>query len=194
MLLNMCKNALIRGLLIALKHSGVVSDQHLGTVTGKYINGHTLKSMKMIDKVDKLDSDLKESMIVSDLMVDIPPISKEDNPVLLVEFVTRHFKETGEIINLNSIPDTIAAAPLRIAMKIKSKKATSEVVDDVEPKAKKPKKEMTAPQLNMVESALSSIQEEVVDLEHVKVLNKMTRGGTTVGSSKAAFSQPKQKD
>jgi len=154
----------------------VVSDQHLGIVIGKYVNATTLKSMKMIDKVDKLDSDLKE-----------------ENPVVLVEFMTRHYKETGEIINLNSIPATIGGAPLRIARKRKSKKASSEAVDDAEPKAKKPKKAKTAPQLNVVESTLSSIQEEVADLEPVKVLDKRTRGGTTVGSLKATSSKPKQK-
>jgi len=79
------------GLLTALKNSSVVSDEHLGTVTGKYINGHTLRSMGIVKTVDKLESDLHESMIISDIMVDFPPISKEENPVVQVNFVTRHF-------------------------------------------------------------------------------------------------------
>jgi len=118
------------GLLTALKNSVVVSHEHVRTVTGKYINGHTLRSMGIVKTIDKLESDLHESMIVSDLMVDFPPISKEDNPVVMVEFITRHFKETGEIINLNFILDTIVGSPLRIARKRKSRKSASEVVDD----------------------------------------------------------------
>jgi len=39
-------------------------------VDGKYINGYTLRSMGLIKTVDKLETDLKESMIVSNLMAD----------------------------------------------------------------------------------------------------------------------------
>jgi hypothetical protein len=52
------------GLLSALKNSGVVSDEYLGIVVGKYINGYTLRSMGIIKTVDKMETDLKESMIV----------------------------------------------------------------------------------------------------------------------------------
>jgi len=38
-------------------------------------------------------------------MTDFPPISKEDNPEVLIHFVNQHFQEIGEIINLNSIPE-----------------------------------------------------------------------------------------
>ena len=57
------------GLLIALKQSGVVCDEHLGTITGKYINGKTLRNMGIVRKVEELSLDLMESQIVSDLML-----------------------------------------------------------------------------------------------------------------------------
>ena len=64
------------GLLKALKDSGVDSDNHLRTMTGKNIKGYTLRIMGIVKTVDKLEFDLKESMIVSDLMIDFPQISK----------------------------------------------------------------------------------------------------------------------
>jgi pentose-5-phosphate-3-epimerase len=111
-------------LLTALKNSGVVFDVHLGTMIGKYINGFTLRSMGIVKNVDKLEYDLKESMIVPDLMVDFPPISIEDNAEVLAAYVTTHYEKTGEIINLSSIPETQVGVPLRVASKKrKSKKA-----------------------------------------------------------------------
>jgi len=45
------------GILIALKDFGVVFDDHLGTMTGKYIKANTLRSMGIVKKVEKLESD-----------------------------------------------------------------------------------------------------------------------------------------
>jgi len=177
------------GILKALKMSDTVADDHMGTVVGKYINANTLKSMYLVKEVEKREADLKESMIVSDLMTDFPPISKEDNPEVLAAYVITHYERTGEIINLSSILDTMAGAPLRIAnKKRKSKKMTSEAaeVEVFEPKPKKAKKEKIASQVNIAEPALPAIQEEVFDLEPVKILEKRTRGG----SSEVASSQP----
>jgi len=183
------------GILNALKVSRVVSDDQLGTVVGKYINGSTLRSMNLVKTVDKLETDLKESMIVSDLMVDFPPISKENNPKVLVAYVTTHYEQTREIINLSSIPNTMAGTPLRIAKKRKSKKFSSEAVEveAFEPKPKKAKKEKDVPHVNIVEPVLPTIQEEVEDLEPVKVLDKRTRGGKTFGSSEVVPVQPQSK-
>jgi len=47
--------------------------------------------MKMIEVVEKLDYDLKESMILSNLMNDFPPISKQDAPEVYVIYVYEHF-------------------------------------------------------------------------------------------------------
>jgi len=74
---------------------------------------------------------------------------------------------------------------LPIATKRKSKKkAASEAAEEEEasePKPKKVKKEKGT--LQEVGSPMRTIQEEVMDLEHVKVLNKITRGGASSGSS-----------
>jgi len=112
-------------------------------MTEKYINGYTLRRMGIVKAVDKLDSNLKESMIVSDLMAVFPPISKEDNPEVLAAYVTTHYEKTREIINLTSTPETQAGVPLRVASKKrKSKKITSEDVEvgESEPMPKKQKK------------------------------------------------------
>ncbi|RHN66559.1 hypothetical protein MtrunA17_Chr3g0092441 [Medicago truncatula] len=186
-------------LLKALKDSNVVADEHLGTVVGKYISGYTLRSMCIIKEVDQLKSDLKESMIVSDLMTDFPPISKEDPPEVLVAYVTTHHEKTGEIINYSTIPYTMAGTPLRIASKKrKSKKITSEAaeVEVSDPKPKKPKKakkEKVVPQENIVGPAIPTVQEKFKDLEPVKILDKRTGGGTSVGSSKVLSDHPQPK-
>jgi len=185
------------GILKALKKSGSVFDDQLGTMFGKYINAFTLKNMYQVEEAKKLSTDLKESTIVSNLMEDFPPISKEDNHEVLPAYVTDHFEKTGEIINYSSIPDTMAGTPLRIASKKrKSKKSTSEDVETEasEPKPKKAKKEKVVPQENIVVAALPTIQKEVEDLDPVKVLDKRTRGGkVVVGSSGDIPAQPMMK-
>jgi len=183
------------GILKALKITGLVFDDQLGTMVGKYINAFTLKNMYLVEEAKKLSTNLKESTIVYDLMEDFPPISKEDNPKVLAAYVTNHYEKNGEIINYSSILDTMAGTPLRIASKKrKSKKSTSEDVETeaFEPKPKKAKKEKVVAQVNIVVAALPTIQKEVEDLEPVKVLDKRTRGGkAVVGSSGAIPAQPK---
>ena len=71
---------------------------------GKFINAHTLKSMNLIKVVEKLKTGLREPMIVSDIMIDFPPISKEDNPEYLIYYVDEYFRNTGKPINLSTIP------------------------------------------------------------------------------------------
>ena len=69
------------GILNALKEVNYFTDAQLGTVTGKIINGSTLKHMKLIKKEDYkvLSTDLKESTVLSNLMDDFPPICKQDH-------------------------------------------------------------------------------------------------------------------
>jgi len=59
-----------------LSDTKVFTDKHLGTVTGKVINGSTLRHMKLIRKEDykKLDADMKESTTISNLIESFPPI------------------------------------------------------------------------------------------------------------------------
>jgi len=66
--------------LRALSDTNVFTDKHLGTVTGKVINGSTLRHMKLIRKEDykKLDTNMKESTAISNLMEGFPPIFKQD--------------------------------------------------------------------------------------------------------------------
>jgi len=141
--------------------------------------------MYLVEEVIKLPTDLKESMITSDLMVDFPPISEEDPPEVRAAYVYDHYQKIGEIIHYSSIPDTMYGAPLKIASKKrKSKKAS-------EPQPKKAKKQKAVVQVSEAVFAFPSIQEEVEDLEPVKVLEKRTRGSESVGSSGSIPAQPK---
>jgi len=182
------------GILNTLQTIGAVSNDQLGTMVGSYINAKTLKSMRMIKKVEKLESNLTESMIISNLMEDIPPISKEDHPVVIADYVAWYYKETGIALNIDQLPDTLGGAPLRIASKKKkTNKRASEVVDieeASEPKKKKAKKAKDVHQEQATGSEVPSIQDEVQDLELAKILNKRTNSGKTVGSSQSLPPQP----
>jgi len=80
------------GILKALKQSQVVNDHQLGTVTGKVINGHTLRKILLIKKEDltELITDLKESSVVSNLMDDFPPICRQDPHEVRAAYVYEH--------------------------------------------------------------------------------------------------------
>ena len=56
------------GLLEVLKMSKAVNDNQHGTMVGKYINGSTLYSMHLVKMVIRMDTDLQESNILSNLM------------------------------------------------------------------------------------------------------------------------------
>jgi len=64
------------GMLKVLKLSKVVDDNQLGTVVGKYINGSTLYNMHLVKTTIKMDIDLQESNILSNLMDNSHPIFK----------------------------------------------------------------------------------------------------------------------
>jgi len=101
--------------------------------------------MKLIDKEDytKLDRDLKESDVVSNLMDDFPRICKEDPLDVRINFVLEDYQNTGETIKLVEILDTMYGGALPIARKRKPKRRTTSEVDDLEessePKQKKAK-------------------------------------------------------
>jgi hypothetical protein len=136
-----------------LKKLKIITDAQLGTVTGKVINGSTLKHMKLIKKEEytKLKSNLKESSVVSKLMDDFPPICKEDPLDVRVNFILEHYQTTGETIKLDEIPETMYGGALPVAQKRKSKKRIISEADDVEeasePKKKKAKKVKDAPKV-----------------------------------------------
>jgi len=77
------------GILKALKQTKIITDAQLGTVTGKILNGRTLRKMHLIKKEDfkELKTDLKESYVVSNLMDDFPPICRQDPPDVRANFV-----------------------------------------------------------------------------------------------------------
>jgi len=82
------------GILEPLKLSKVVNDDQLGTVVGKYINGTTLKHIHLVKEVVKMETDMKESNILSNLMDDFPPISKQYPIDVQAAFVYDHWKTT----------------------------------------------------------------------------------------------------
>jgi len=78
-------------LLNVLRSIDVVYDEHLGTMTGKIFNGRSLRYMNLVDKYDKLSTDLHESRVVSDMMIDFPQISKQNNPEVLASYVHLYY-------------------------------------------------------------------------------------------------------
>jgi len=130
-------------------------------------------------------------MILSNLMDDFPPISKEDPPEVRAAFVYEQWKTIGEVIKYNDIPDTMYGVPLRVASKKrKAKKAASEAAEGEasKPKPKKAKKEKVVQEVGF---AMPTIRDEVRDLEHVKILNQRTRGGSSTESLRTIPPQPK---
>jgi len=141
------------GILNTLKEINLFTDAHLGTVTGKVINGSTLKHMKLIKKEDytELSIYLKESAVVSNLMDDFPPICKQDPLDVKVNFIMDHYEKTGQTIKRSDIPDTMYGGALPIAKSRKSKKraiSKTEYIEEApEPLPKKAKKAKAATQV-----------------------------------------------
>jgi len=63
-------------ILKALSDTKVFTNKQLGTVTRKIINGSTMRNMNLIKKevYKKLDTDMKESKAIPNLMEYFPPI------------------------------------------------------------------------------------------------------------------------
>jgi len=171
------------GLLNIIKKIGVSFDKDLGTCNGRILNARTLGYMKIVDpsKVKILKTDMTGSEISSDLMVEFPPISKEDPLEVLAAYVLQHFEDTGDVIAYCQIPLKLNV-PLKIARKRITKDESDEEDVEEKPKAKKGKKAKVS------EPAAPDIQEEVPDLEPVQVMEKRTIGGSSEDAS-----QPKKK-
>jgi len=150
--------------------------------------------MHLVKAVIRMDTDLQESNILSNLMDNFPPICKQDSPDVRAHYVYEHWKATRETIKYSDISDTMYGGSLQVAFKKRKskKKATSEADNEEasEPKKKKAKKSKDAPQEQLVGSEVPTIQDEVQDLEPAKILNKRTRSGKTVGSSQSLPAQP----
>jgi len=134
---------------------------------------------------------LKESKAISNLMEGFPPICKQDPLDVQLYFIHDHFQATGETIQLEDIPEQMYGGALPEAKGRKSKKRAlteAEYLDDAfEEPSKKSRKAKVA---EATGSALSTIQEEVQDLEPVKVLNKRTRSGKEAELSPPQPAQP----
>jgi len=123
------------GFLKALNDTKIFTDQQLGTVTGKIINGSTLRNMNLIEKevYKKLDTDMKESRAISNLMEDFPPICKQDPLDVQLYFIHDHLTKTRETIHLKDIPEEMYGGTLPVAKGRKSKKRAlteAEYLDD----------------------------------------------------------------
>jgi len=169
------------GILNTLKEVNIFTDAQLGTVIGKIINGSTLKHMKLIKKEDYtvLSTDLKESIVVSNLMEDFPPICKQDPVDVRVVYIMDHYERTGQTIKLSDIPENMYGGALPIAKSRKSKKRAmteAEYVEDApEPAPKKAKKSKATSQEKLVGPKVLSIQQEAQELDASEVLDKRTR-------------------
>jgi len=183
-------------ILKALSDTKVFTNQQLDTMTGKIINGSTLRNMNLIKKdvYKKLDIDMKESRAISNLMEEFPPICKQDPLDVQLYFIHDHLTKTRETIHLEDIPEEMYGGTLPVAKSRKLKKRAlteAEYLDDAfeqpSQKAKKAKKEKVSIQ---VDPAIPTIQEEVTDLAPTKVLSKRTRSGKEAEPSPPQPAQP----
>jgi len=88
--------------------------------------------MHLVKTVIKMDTDLQESNILSNLMDNFPPICKQDPPDVRAYYVYEHWKATRETIKYSNIPDTMYHGSLPVASKKRKakKSASSEAVEE----------------------------------------------------------------
>ena len=86
---------------MSIKDTRSVSNKNLGTCTWRILNGRLLGFMKIIEQSKEkiINSDMTESEVMSDLMKDFPPISREDNLVVITQVVAQHLFDTDLEIN-----------------------------------------------------------------------------------------------
>ena len=117
-------------------------------------------------------------------MENFPPICKQDPLDVQLYYIHDHLKSTGESIQLEDIPETMYGGALPIAKNRKTKRKPLSEAEYLEEASKQPAKKAKKAKKDKVTEAtgfdLSTIQEEVQDLEPVKVLNKRTRSGKEV--------------
>ncbi|KEH29880.1 hypothetical protein MTR_4g053915 [Medicago truncatula] len=150
------------GIIKMLKEADIFSDEHLGTVRGKFINAETLKSMKLIGVKDvkKLPTDLKESDAKSALMPNFPPICKQDPLEVQMNYIREHFERTKDKISLKDVLEEMYGGVLPVAKSKKTKsKALSkeEYLEEEVPRSKRSRKadqvEVAAPKPKKAKSA-----------------------------------------
>jgi len=142
-----------------------------------------------------LATDLKEFEVVSNLLVDFPPICTQDPLDVRVSYIFKHYETTGETIRMEDVPETMFGGALLVASKKKRKLTKEEYLSEAteeasEPQKKKAKKVKVAPQAEATGSGVQTIQDKFQDLDPAKVLNKRTRSGKTTESSQPQPNQP----
>ena len=86
------------------------------------INASTLKNMRLIPKVTKLETDINESRVVSNLMEDFPPICKKDTLAVQMALIADHCETHGKLISLDEVPEEMYGKELPVAKSRKSKR------------------------------------------------------------------------
>ncbi|KEH26546.1 hypothetical protein MTR_6g464400 [Medicago truncatula] len=110
------------GILSALKDVGIYDNQKLGAVTGKIINGATLVNMRLISTCKKLDTDMHESDVISDLVTHHIPICKKEPMDVQRTFIMEFYKSYKKKIDLKDVPEEMYGGALPVAKGRKSKK------------------------------------------------------------------------
>jgi len=180
------------GIIQALNETRFYTDDKLETVVGKVINGKTLKNMQLVKKFTPLNTDINESMVVSDLMANFPPICKKDSLAVQMALLTDHFANTGEIIGLEEVPQEMYGGklPVENGRKAKRKEMTQEEYLEAEKPSKRVKKDKASEKLKTADSDVPTIQEEVQDLDPEAIVEKKTRSG--ISAAPASTKAPKQ--
>jgi len=180
------------GILQALSGVNYFIDEQLETVTGKVINAKTLKNMGLIKKVTSLDTYISESMVVSNLMENFPPICKKDTLAVQMALIGDHFESTSQLISLDEVPEEMYGGklPMDKGRKSNRKELTKEEYLKVEQPSKKAKKVKASDNLKMGGSGVPSVQEEAQELDPEAIIGKKTRSGKP--SAPATLSAPKQ--
>jgi len=130
---------------------------------------------------------------MSNLMEGFPPICKQDPLDVQLYYIHDHLQSIGENIQLEDIPDQMYGGALPVAKSRKTKRKAltkDEYLDEGSEQPAKRVKKAKTDKASKANGSGSTIQEEVQDLEPVKVLNKRTRSGKEAVPSPPQPSKP----
>jgi hypothetical protein len=158
------------GVLDRLSSVEAYTDELLDTKTGKFINAQTLKNMKLISEVTKLQTNLSESNVRSDLMRNFPPICKKDPLDVQMYYIKDHYEATNKVIRMEDVPEEMYGGVLPRARGKRSKrKMTAEEYLEVEKSVKKAK--VASDKLKIGGSSVPSIEEAIEDMDSSLILD-----------------------
>jgi len=86
--------------------------------------------MRLIKQEDikKLDTDMKESRVSSNLVENFPPICKQDAVDVQLYYIDDYLKTYGEEIHLEDIPDIMYGGALPVAKSRKTKRKCNTLI------------------------------------------------------------------